>query len=177
MYLSIFDNSIKYYGNVINIIIKIRRCKRKMAAKQEFLDYFAQTEDPISAHDISEHFESPIGEGVIKEKIAYHPSTISNNLYALERDGLIKFSHKDGRRKYYVQVDVVVKVEVKQILMENGEPISEEYEELFSVEPIDGDVNATIQNIRVKVLTDGKLSPEQKEYMNAKIKQINRDNL
>ncbi|MCK5022672.1 MAG: hypothetical protein KAS04_00725, partial [Candidatus Aenigmarchaeota archaeon] len=56
--------------------------------------------------------------------------------------------------------------------LDSGEPIPEKYQKIFFITPPDDDIAATINNIRLKILTDGILTPEQEEYMNAKVDEI-----
>lgn len=158
-----------------------------MATKKEILEFIQNSTDPVCALDISKHHNYPIGT-IVKEQLPYHPATISNNMYSLEKSGVLICTHKEGRRKYFKLSDETTipptpttteetKPETTPTnpnlpTLDSGEPIPEKYQKLFFITPPNDDIAATINNIRLKILTDGILTSEQEEYMNAKVDEI-----
>ena len=158
-----------------------------MATKQEIMFFITKSKKPVCALDISKNFDYPIGT-IVKEQLSYHPATISNNMYSLEKSGVLICTHKEGRRKYFKISDetAVTSTSIPTEepttettptnpnlpTLDSGEPIPEKYQKLFFIDPPNDDIAATINNIRLKILTDGILTPEQEEYMNAKVDEI-----
>ena len=155
-----------------------------MATKIEILDFIKTSTDPVCALDMAKHHNYPIGT-MLKEQLSYHPATISNNMYSLEKSGVLICTHKEGRRKYFKLSDETIipatpetpppetiPTNLNLPTLDSGEPIPEKYQKIFFITPPDDDIAATINNIRLKILTDGILTPEQEEYMNAKVDEI-----
>ena len=158
-----------------------------MATKIEILDFIKTSTDPVCALDMAKHHNYPIGT-MLKEQLSYHPATISNNMYSLEKSGVLICTHKEGRRKYFKLSDETTVLPTPDTpetptpettptnpnlpTLDSGEPIPEKYQKIFFITPPDDDIAATINNIRLKILTDGILTPEQEEYMNAKVDEI-----
>lgn len=163
-----------------------------MAKFSDVMDVFLKEHpDPLSTKEVAEKLGYTPTD---KTKVNCSPSKLSVNFFHLIKQEKLKFSHKDERRKYYnlgdklnpdmqepgtednTNEDTTAAAEPEtpettaeptpEPETEESEPenIPDEYAFIFDAVPTDPGVRDTLENIKEKIMQDGKITDEQEAY-------------